>query len=167
MKERSYYSKFRRRERITCNIIANYTVITEFMKRHSKLSVDDLHLLCYLASFYKYFNWNDIFQYPNGMGIYKSKNKIREFLEDELIEYYDPYHRDRDIKEPYVLTVRARNYVKLYDDLMLMSKKISYSPISSDEAFVSPVKKDKSRKNYNNWYKAIEKFNKIVEENIK
>lgn len=166
MSKRGYYLNHRRRERITCNVIANYPVITEFMKRHSKLSIEDLHLLCYLASFYTSFDWKDIYNYPIKMGIYSSKKKIKEFLENQLIEYYDPYHRIRDIREPYILTVRARNYVKLYNDLLLMSKKISYSPISSDEDFVSPVKRDKSKKNYINWYDAIEKFNKIVEENI-
>lgn len=156
-----YKGRRLRGERITGNVMIHYLVITEYMKRHTNLSEKDLHLLCFLAGFYGTFDWKDIHNYPNGMGIVASKNKIKELLERELIEYFDLYHRDRDIREPYILSPISKRYVRQYNDLLLGIKKISWNPISSDEDFVSKPRKNKG-KNAKNWYQAIQNFNEKV-----
>lgn len=150
--------------KIEGNVMSDYILITEYMQRHTGLNLEDLHLLCYLAGLDSTVDWQNILDCPNGLGEVRSKKKIYTFVDLGLLKKFDKVYTSIDMCIQYRLTTKARNIVRLYNNLMLGVEKISMNPIHSDSEFVSKRKK-KYGKHVINWYRAIIKFNKKVEEN--
>lgn len=143
---------------------AFYEPVMEFMIRHTKLPKDDIVSFLYVAKMNRCFSKIDVMRSPNKYGRDKTLAKLKEWMELGFIEKYENAKKRKATYDQYVLTKTTKALIDKFDRYVMCIEKIPLNPLLTDEEFVNPLGKKKTKTNVN-WYASILEQHKTVDKN--